>query len=69
MTMSDKGFKIKPVVCDHCLVVLALRRGDTLIARGFEVEMKKSHNILCGDCRRHTRFCIDKKRRDVVKVS
>lgn len=67
--MSDKGLKIKPFVCDHCLVVMATRRGDMLIAHGFEIELKVSHNIRCEDCGRHTRFCIAKKRQSVLKVS
>jgi hypothetical protein len=66
--MSDKGLAIKPFKCEHCSQRLAYRKGDTLIAYGFWVDLRESRNIWCDNCNRPTRFLIAKKRQSVLSL-
>lgn len=54
--------------CQNCGRVMFTRRGNTIIAYGFEVELPRSHNIMCQECQEPTRFCVDRSTETVLKV-
>lgn len=56
---------MKPFPCRHCGATLFHRRQNTMVVSIFEVELKKSRNILCKRCGRFTNFCVGKEKVEV----
>ena len=55
----------KPFRCRHCNAVLFERGEDAIVTERFVLELQRSLNVWCGQCREFTRFVVDRGK-DVV---
>lgn len=63
--------KLTDVICRSCGEFLCHRQGATLIRWPFELDLKRSHTIVCRRCGEHTPIAVDRHEKGIdtrVKV-
>lgn len=61
----ERNGKMTEVKCESCHRVMFRRRGNTIVAFGFEIDLPRSRNIRCQCGHEGTRFCVDRQQEKV----
>lgn len=66
--MDRNANKLTEVLCPNCRAFIGRRLFNRLIAFGIDIIFTRSADIVCHQCGRTTRFCVDRQSETVLQV-